>query len=182
VSNISIRPYCASDYDAVVKHYTDLPKFFTERSIGHIKRDLENVETRNDYFCNVVEVSAKVVGNIIFGRDYYGDDVYEFKWMGIDPTIGSKASVFKSLMLSGEANLKSTGRIFYLYTSDTENERATQKLFLQLGYEKCGIIPDYWDDGDNKVIFTKRNPHYNKGEECVHPLFAPQDMAFSYPV
>ena len=162
-----IRPYCVFDFDVVVNHYTELPMYFTERAIGHIKQDLKYVETRKGYFCNVIEAEGKIVGNLIFGQDYYGDAVYEFKWMAIDSTIRGKAAVFKSLMLSGEAMLQTEGRIFYLYTSDTENERKTQELFLQLGYEKCGIIPDYWDDGDNKVIFAKRNPHYGKGASGV---------------
>jgi hypothetical protein len=179
VNNLLIRPYCAIDFEAVVKHYTDLPAYFTQRAVGHITRDLECVNTRDDYFCNVTELDGKIVGNLIFGRDYYGEDVYEFKWMAIDPTIKGKATIFKSLMLSGEALLKTEGRIFYLYTSDTENERKTQELFLQLGYEKIGVIPDYWDDGDGKVIFSKRNPHYVKNGEYGYQILVSQSVTAS---
>ena len=163
---IEIREYQKEDYGTIVNQYEKLPHFFTKRAISLIRGDLKKVESYTESsYCLVATMENQIVGNLIFKRDPTGDAVYEFQWLATDTTIKKRPMVFKKLMLAGEEYLKELARIFMLYTSNTENERNTQSMFLKLGYEKQGILKDFWDDGDDKVIFIKRNTNYKKIEK-----------------
>lgn len=149
-------------FDIIVNQYKQLDSFFTRRAINLIESDLIDIHHKEKQkYCIIAKDKDKVVGNLIFQRDFTGDNVYEFKWLATDAGFKYRPIIFKKLMNKGEEVLKNKARIFILYTSNTNNERNTQSIFLKLHYNKVAILPDFWDDGDDRVIFMKRNKDYN---------------------
>lgn len=164
--NIEIREYKNEDFNTVVNQYEKMPNFFTKRALGIIKDNLKSIGNKNEeYYCLIAEIEKKVVGNLIFNKDITGDLVYEFKWLSTDCSMRYRPYVFKKLMEAGEEFLKNKARLFILYTSNTDNEKNTQSMFLKLGYTKVAVLPDFWDDGDDRVIFMKKNPLYIHKQE-----------------
>lgn len=161
MKEISIRKYKIEDFETVVGQYQKLPNFFTNRAIEIIKENLDKVvKEEQEYDCLIAQIEGEIVGNLIYNRDITGDLTYEFKWLSTDASLKYKPFIFKKLMEAGEEDLKQKARLFILYTSNTENERNTQSMFLKLGYTKVATLPDFWDDGDDRVVFMKRNPYY----------------------
>lgn len=160
--NIKFEKYEKEYFDIIINQYRQLDNFFTKRAISLIKTDLMDIQYKEkEKYCIIAKDKDKVVGNLIFQRDFSGDNVYEFKWLATDASFKYRPIIFKQLMEKGEELLKDKARIFILYTSNTDNEKNTQSIFLKLHYDKVALLPDFWDDGDDRIIFMKRNKNYD---------------------
>jgi ribosomal protein S18 acetylase RimI-like enzyme len=51
---------------------------------------------------------------------------------------------------------ESGGRSVYIETSNRELYLPTRRFYEKCGYKVEAILPDYYDDGDDKVILRKR--------------------------
>ena len=47
-------------------------------------------------------------------------------------------------------------RILIINTSGTDDFALTRKFYEKLGYNKEAVLRDFWDDGDDKVVYSKR--------------------------
>ena len=48
------------------------------------------------------------------------------------------------------------GRLIVIETSSTPHYEPTRKFYLGLGYRETARIPDFYQSGDDRVIYTKR--------------------------
>ena len=62
-----------------------------------------------------------------------------------------------SLLTDAEAHVQSQGgRLLIISTSSTNATENARAFYLKRGYIKCGQIPDYYAQGDDKIIFTRK--------------------------
>lgn len=52
--------------------------------------------------------------------------------------------------------LKNGKRVLIVETSSIEHYALTRKFYDKLGYRQEAVIKDFWDDGEDKVIFWKK--------------------------
>lgn len=63
----------------------------------------------------------------------------------------------KMMMNFIEKKLKDEGhRILIVDTSSTEQYARTRQFYIDLGYTKEAVIRDFWNDGEDKVVFWKK--------------------------
>ncbi len=56
-----------------------------------------------------------------------------------------------------EDKLKSEGhRILIVETSSSESQKPARNFYLKCGYTQEATLRDFWDDGDDKIVFWKR--------------------------
>jgi len=66
------------------------------------------------------------------------------------------AGIGRKLMSSVESALKSIGvRVLLVETSGTDEFIRTRSFYEQIGYTKEACIRDYYDSGDDKIVFHK---------------------------
>jgi len=149
-----IRFYQEKDKEGILKLFESLPEFFTKRAVRNIDLDLTKIK-KNKHTCLVCEKDKKIFGALIFRKDPMGDRIYEIKWLAVRRDY-FRNGVGKSLITSAEKLVKNDARLIVIYTSNHYFYNGTHKFFEKLGYKKVAIIPDFWDDGDDRVVYWKR--------------------------
>lgn len=154
----TIREYRPKDYQQIVNLFQDLPELFTQRSVENIRKDLRDLESgdfRNVSGCLIFYREEKVLGALIYRQDYTGDRVFELKWLATNKDILNRGIGYH-LIRHAEKLLKNRARLIIFYTSSTPIWVRTKKFFRKLGYKEVAVVPDFWDDGDDRTIFWKR--------------------------
>ena len=82
-----------------------------------------------------------------------------------------------ALMHHAEDDLRQRGqRLLIVRTSSTSQYDKTRAFYRGLDYAEQSRVPDYWTDGDDLVLFTKRLSGQNCGESrCRSPISAGVD-------
>lgn len=65
--------------------------------------------------------------------------------------IGQKMMHFIEKLLTDDGN-----RILIVETSSIDHYALTRKFYHTLGYKQAAVIADFWDEGEDKIIFWKK--------------------------
>ncbi|MEM7182434.1 MAG: GNAT family N-acetyltransferase [Spirochaetota bacterium] len=113
------------------------------------------LEERHHILAIEDEVSRKAVGWSYFAPSFHAEGVWDIWWIGIDSSVQQKGYGSK-LLLHIEKMLKEQAvRLIIIETSSMETLAKARKFYPKLGYQQCGIIPNFYAVGDDKVIFAK---------------------------
>ena len=81
---------------------------------------------------------------------------YNLLALGVRSDIQSKGTGSR-MMTFIENHLHAKGhRVLLVDTSGTNEFAQTRKFYEKLGYTKEAVVRDYWDEGDDKVIYWKK--------------------------
>jgi GNAT superfamily N-acetyltransferase len=84
------------------------------------------------------------------------DRTWELWWIVVEKSLQGQG-IGKQLLDYAEAIVqKEGGRLLLIETSSTPLYHPTRQFYLKWGYVACATIPDFYADGDGKVIFAKR--------------------------
>ena len=116
-----------------------------------------NVPGQNDYQVVVIEDDGgRVAGYLTFGPTAMAVGVYDLYWMAVDPKAQGKG-YGRRLVEWLEAYVKAEhGRLIIIETSSSGKYEPTRRFYLGLKYTEVARIPDYYQEGDDRVIYTKR--------------------------
>mgnify|MGYP003387039312 CR=1 FL=1 len=101
------------------------------------------------------ESNQKILGWVYFAPSFKSDGVWDLWWIGVNPKFQGKGVGGKLLKFVEEKVKEANGRILIIETSHAEPLETARKVYLKRGYTNCGRIPDYYSDGDDKIIFAK---------------------------
>jgi ribosomal protein S18 acetylase RimI-like enzyme len=155
----SIRQLTSADRPAVDRILRDVGNF----SAAEIECALELVDIylnqprQPDYRLHVAEVAAEgVCGYACWGPTPLTLGTYDFYWLATHPRMQGRG-VGKALMRYVEDRVRTEkGRLLILETSSKESYGKTVEFYHRLGYEEATRIRDFYDIGDDKLIFIKR--------------------------
>ena len=81
---------------------------------------------------------------------------YDLYWMAVSPLHqGSGLRPAAGRMARGESR-GARGRLLIIETSSTPKYEPTRRFYLGLKYREIARIPDYYQPGDDRVIYVKR--------------------------
>ena len=100
--------------------------------------------------------AAAIAGWTYFAPDQYAEGVWNVWWLGVSPeSIGT--GVGQKLLRAAEARAHGAGaRIIVVETSSRAPQARARAFYAKEGYAECGCVPDFYGDGDHKVIFSRR--------------------------
>lgn len=112
---------------------------------------------QSDYRTVVVEDEAgRTAGYMSYGPSPLAIGTYDLYWMAVDPQ--SQGRGYGRLLVEWLEALvrKEGGRLLIIETSSTPKYEPTRRFYLGLKYTEIARIPDYYQPGDDRVIYIKR--------------------------
>ncbi len=95
-------------------------------------------------------------GWVYFAPAALADGVWDLWWIGVAPARQGQG-IGGELLRFVEAHVRAAGgRLLLIETSSLPALEPTQRFYVKHGYTECGRVPDFYADGDDKVIYAKR--------------------------
>jgi ribosomal protein S18 acetylase RimI-like enzyme len=154
-----IRPMARSD-KSVVMELIEATDFFRPEEV-HVAEELIDVylnhPDQKDYDVVVIESDEhEVAGYLTWGETAMTVGTYDLYWMAVSPRHQGKG-YGRKLVEWLEARVKEIGgRLILIETSSTPKYEPTRRFYSGLNYREIARIPDYYQDGDDRVIYIKR--------------------------
>ena len=96
------------------------------------------------------------VGVVYFGPNDMGERTWDLLWISVAPDRQGRG-IGGGLVRFAEARIREAGgRLLVIDTSSLPRFDATHAFYGKHGYDEVARIPDFYADGDSKVIFAKR--------------------------
>ncbi len=108
-----------------------------------------------DYTALGADVEGRLVGWICWGPTPCTAGTYDLYWMAVDPR-AQQAGVGTALVTGMEGRLQGRARLIVVETAGRPAYAATRAFYEARGYLATARIPDFYSDGDDLVVYTKR--------------------------
>ena len=96
------------------------------------------------------------VGVMYIAPNTMTDRTWDLLWIAVAPDCQGQG-IGSDLLRFAEAQVRAdSGRLLLIDTSSLPRFDATHAFYLKHGYAEVARIPDFYADGDSKVIFSKR--------------------------
>jgi ribosomal protein S18 acetylase RimI-like enzyme len=90
-----------------------------------------------------------------FAPDQYAEQVWNVWWIGIGPDRHGTGAAQVLLSHVEQTALASGARVVVIETSDQDPMARARKFYVKVGYTERGRIPDFYAEGESKVLFSK---------------------------
>ena len=111
---------------------------------------------RSGYYFLVDKEDERVLGYACYGPRALTSGTFDLYWIAVDPSARRGGVGRKLLSATEEAVRKMGGRLLFVETSGLPKYAPTRAFYLATDYLLEATIKDFYEDGDDLVIFTKR--------------------------
>jgi ribosomal protein S18 acetylase RimI-like enzyme len=162
-----IRPMGPKDLDPLL----DIVRrtgMFSADEVG-IARELMDIwlnrPGQKDYIIWTAEQDGAPVGYVCYGPTPATQKTYDLYWIAVEPRLQGKGFGRQLLRFAEDAIHSLGGRLVIIETSSTPKYEPTRAFYLRNGYAVEASIKDFYSDGDDRLIFTRRMPETKGGRE-----------------
>ncbi len=96
------------------------------------------------------------VGYVCYGPTPCTVGAFDLYWIAVDSACQGRGLGRELAELAEVSAAKMHGRRMYVETSGKAQYAATQAFYRALGYTEAARLPDFYDIGDDKLIFQKK--------------------------
>ncbi len=156
---VAIRPMEPADRPAVVEIVTAVGNFNPveiDVALELIDIYLNNKDQKDYHVVVAADPAARVLGYTCWGPVPLAKGTYDLYWIATRPDAQGQG-IGRMLMTYVEDRVRrEKGRLLVLETSSKESYGSTVRFYRRLGYEEASRIRDYYDVGDDMLVFVKR--------------------------
>jgi ribosomal protein S18 acetylase RimI-like enzyme len=99
--------------------------------------------------------SGQVLGYACYGSHSLTRSAFDLHWIAVEPGMQGRG-IGRALISRVEAEVKAAGGTLLLVeTSGTAHYLPTRRFYEGCGYERQAVIRDFYDAGDDLVIFAR---------------------------
>ncbi len=103
----------------------------------------------------LVADEGRPVGYVCFGRTPMTEATFDLYWLVVSAAERGKG-LGKALVAGFEDHLRGRGaRTVRVETSSLEGQGGARRFYESTGYQRAGVIPDFYRSGDDLLIFAK---------------------------
>jgi ribosomal protein S18 acetylase RimI-like enzyme len=133
---------------------------FSQEEVGCVDELWEEYQARgperSGYYFIVEKEDGQVLGYACYGPRALTDRTYDLYWIAVSSSV-RRGGVGRGLLgATEEAVRKLGGRLLIVETSGLPKYEPTRAFYLATGYKHEATLKDFYKDGDDLVIFTKR--------------------------
>jgi ribosomal protein S18 acetylase RimI-like enzyme len=151
---LELRPLVPADREPIARLLRDTGAFSEEEIV--VALELIDAPESAGYRFAVAVRDERVVGYACWGSTPLTDRVYDLYWIAVDPT-AQGAGVGRSLLEVAESAVRSErGRMLLIETASKPSYDKTRAFYLKCEYVEVARIPDFYREGDDKVVYAKR--------------------------
>ncbi|MBX7213839.1 MAG: GNAT family N-acetyltransferase [Thermoflexales bacterium] len=99
---------------------------------------------------------SRRVGFACFGLESLTEDTWDLFWVCALPSARGRGVGGALLGRAVATALAENGRVMVIYTSSTDPYAPARRLYASQGFARTAVIPDYYSDGDDLNIFSRR--------------------------
>jgi ribosomal protein S18 acetylase RimI-like enzyme len=112
---------------------------------------------QKDYAVVVVEdETGSVAGYLTYGPTPLTRGTYDLYWMAVAPASQGRGHGRALVAWLEHRAREAGGRMIVIETSSTPKYDPTRRFYLGLDYAEVARIPDFYEAGDDRVIYAKR--------------------------
>jgi ribosomal protein S18 acetylase RimI-like enzyme len=122
-----------------------------------------NSENQKDYLlaCAVEAASNQPAGYVCYGPTPLTVGTYDLYWIAVDPAwhgrgVGSLLLEYVEARICRFAAAAEKARMLIIETSSLPRYEPARQLYLRHHYREIARLPDFYADGDDRVIYAKR--------------------------
>jgi ribosomal protein S18 acetylase RimI-like enzyme len=108
-----------------------------------------------DYEALAAEVGGSLAGWICWGPTPCTVGTWDLYWMAVDPGLQG-SGVGTALLQEMESRLRGRARLVVVETAGRPDYLPTRRFYESRGYVAAARIADFYEPGDDLVIYTKR--------------------------
>ena len=117
---------------------------------------LRNGSEKTGYFFIVMKEEGNVLGYACYGPRALTDSTYDLYWIAADRNV-KRRGVGRALMEQSEKDVAALGgRLLVVETSGKAEYAPTRAFYEGIGYNKAAVITDFYADGDDLVVYSKK--------------------------
>jgi ribosomal protein S18 acetylase RimI-like enzyme len=153
-----IRPTNPDETDTLVAIATQTGVFkpIEIEALGHLLADIHGPDREEGHRAVSYVSNGKPIGFAYFAPTEMTDRTWHLFWIFVDRTTHARG-VGAKIMNYVESEIQNAGgRVLIVETSGLPNYDLTRKFYIKLGYKQVAVVPDFYADGDDMVVFWKR--------------------------
>jgi len=122
---------------------------------------LNNAEQKDYRLACAVDDADQPVGYVCYGPTPLTVGTYDLYWIAVDPAwhggrVGSFLLEFVEQEICRTASPHEGARLLIIETSSLPRYQPAHRLYLRQHYCEVARIPDFYAEGDDRVIYAKR--------------------------
>ncbi len=115
---------------------------------------------QKDYHVYVAEAvdavtGAQICGYLCFGPTPLTAGTYDLYWIAVHPEFQNQGIGKKLLTFLEQEVTRLQGRLIIIETSSQKKYASTQAFYLHSGYQLAAQIKDFYQPGDDRMIYSK---------------------------
>jgi GNAT superfamily N-acetyltransferase len=153
-----LRPTAPADTDALIA-MTVATGVFKPHEIVALTEVLDDYHATNREFGHVALTWEDVhgpTGFVYYAPTAMTDRTWELWWIVVKKELQGTGIGGQALKAVEERVRSAGGRLLLIETSSTSPYEPTRRFYVKHGYVVSAQIPDFYADGDDKVIFWKK--------------------------
>jgi ribosomal protein S18 acetylase RimI-like enzyme len=156
-----IRPTVPADSPTLIElaAATGVFKPHEITALGEVLDDYHATNHGHGHQAITFQESSQILGFAYYAPAAMTDRSWYLYWIAVAKQTHARGIGGKLLKHAEEDIRINNGRILFIETSSLPHYDLTRKFYLKHHYEQACVLPDFYADGDNLVVFRKKlNP------------------------
>jgi len=159
--NMEISATRADEADQIMAVAREVQVFTTEE-VDTVRELLDEYVAKGDasgYHFLSCRLERRVVGFACYGARALTRGAFDLYWIGTSSS-AQRRGVGAALIARVEQNVQTMGgRLLIVETSSLPEYEPARHFYESHGYRRQAVVEDFYDEGDNLVMYTKKlNP------------------------